>query len=181
MFHATFIVTICSISTGIIWSNVFLESKYKNGIRGLSNGWMYIIIKCNVRENHQHLICVCTSGNVKESELDLKREQYCLKKKLNSCMWNDSLPFRRGLKLGMDQSKFSFMKLSSLLLNLFRKISDLFKWVKIIFHKPRNTANFKMVEKQEKNMASSLGIRNNVNTMVKISEPDFPAISLFFF
>lgn len=30
-------------------------------------------------------------------------------------------------------------------------------------------------------MASSLGIRNNVKTMVKISEPEFPAISFFFF
>lgn len=29
-------------------------------------------------------------------------------------------------------------------------------------------------------MASSLGIRNNVKTVVKVSEPEFPAISFFF-
>lgn len=30
-------------------------------------------------------------------------------------------------------------------------------------------------------MASSLGIRNNGKTMVKVSEPEFPAISFSFF
>lgn len=38
---------------------MFLKSKCEYEIKGVSNNWMYIIIKYNVRENHQYLRCIC--------------------------------------------------------------------------------------------------------------------------
>lgn len=87
---------------------------------------MYIIVKCNVRENHQYLRCTC-QWKFERIRTELKRLQYLYWENnlFNSWKYNHSLPFRRQFRI--DQNNFSFMKLYSLLLNLFSKIRDLLK------------------------------------------------------